>query len=545
MSLACRAGRQVGADPMTDGPSVSSGEQVWKPNGNPWIIAVAVSLAAFMEVLDTSIANVALPHIAGNLGASNDESTWVLTSYLVSNAIVLPISGWLVGWLGRKKFFLTCIVFFTVSSFLCGIAPSLGLLLLFRVLQGAFGGGLQPMAQAILGDTFPPEKRGLAFALYGITAICAPAIGPTLGGWITDSYSWRWVFYINVPVGAMALLLVYQLVEDPPYLARVKKKLSRFDFIGFSLLTVGVGALQIALDKGQEDDWFGSHFITTLVAIAVVGLVSLVIWEWLHKEPIVDVRLFKNFNFATSSVMFLVLGMALFSSTVLMPQLLQTLMGYTAQKAGMVLSAGALVVLVVLPMVGKLTTRFQARYLIAFGWITLAVSMYASCKQIDLLMSFRSATLLRIWQYIPVAFLFVPLTLAGYVGLSAEKTNAAAGLMNFMRNIGQSVGTSAVTTLIARRSQYHQSVLSAYTGSGRFRNALTALSMNLTHAGLSAYAARQQALARLYGLVQSQAAVLSYVDAYWLLSMCSAFMFVSSFLLKKNEPGKGGKVSVH
>ena len=530
---------------MTGAGSGSSAEDVWQPKGNPWIIAVAVSLAAFMEVLDTSIANVALPHIAGNLGASNDESTWVLTSYLVSNAIVLPISGWLVGWLGRKRFFLTCIVFFTVSSFLCGIAPRLGLLLLFRVLQGAFGGGLQPMAQAILGDTFPPEKRGLAFALYGITAICAPAIGPTLGGWITDSYSWRWVFYINVPVGALALLLVYRLVEDPPYLARTKKNLSRFDFIGFSLLTVGVGALQIALDKGQEDDWFGSHFITSLVIIAVAGLVTLIIWEWFHKEPIVDVRLFKNFNFATSSLMFLMLGMALFSSTVLMPQLLQTLMGYSAQKAGMVLSAGALVVLVVLPLVGKLTTRFQARYLIAFGWITLATSMYASSKQIDLLMSFRSATLLRIWQYIPVAFLFVPLTLAGYVGLSAEKTNAAAGLMNFMRNIGQSVGTSSVTTLIARRSQYHQSVLAEYTGSGRFRNALAALSMGLTRVGLSAHTAQQQALGRLYALLQSQAAVLSYVDAYWLLSMCSALMFVSSFLLKKNEPGKGGKVSVH
>ena len=530
---------------MTGAGSGSSAEDVWQPKGNPWIIAVAVSLAAFMEVLDTSIANVALPHIAGNLGASNDESTWVLTSYLVSNAIVLPISGWLVGWLGRKRFFLTCIVFFTVSSFLCGIAPRLGLLLLFRVLQGAFGGGLQPMAQAILGDTFPPEKRGLAFALYGITAICAPAIGPTLGGWITDSYSWRWVFYINVPVGALALLLVYRLVEDPPYLARTKKNLSGFDFIGFSLLTVGVGALQIALDKGQEDDWFGSHFITSLVIIAVAGLVTLIIWEWFHKEPIVDVRLFKNFNFATSSLMFLMLGMALFSSTVLMPQLLQTLMGYSAQKAGMVLSAGALVVLVVLPLVGKLTTRFQARYLIAFGWITLATSMYASSKQIDLLMSFRSATLLRIWQYIPVAFLFVPLTLAGYVGLSAEKTNAAAGLMNFMRNIGQSVGTSAVTTLIARRSQYHQSVLAEYTGSGRFRNALAALSMGLTRVGLSAHTAQQQALGRLYALLQSQAAVLSYVDAYWLLSMCSALMFVSSFLLKKNEPGKGGKVSVH
>ncbi len=530
---------------MSAAGSDAPGEDLWQPKVNPWIIAVAVSLAAFMEVLDTSIANVALPHIAGNLGATNDESTWVLTSYLVSNAIVLPTSGWLVGFLGRKRFFLICIVFFTVSSFLCGIAPSLGLLLLFRVLQGAFGGGLQPMAQAILGDSFPPEKRGLAFALYGITVICAPAIGPTLGGWITDNYSWRWIFYINVPVGALALALVYQLVEDPPYLARMKKRLSGFDYIGFSLLTVGVGALQIVLDKGQEDDWFGSHFITTLVVIAAAGLVSLVIWEWFQKEPIVDVRLFKNFNVVTTNLMFLILGMALFSSTVLMPQLLQTLMGYTAQRAGMVLSAAALVVLVLLPMVGKLTTLFQARHIMAFGWITLSAGMYISCKQVDLLMSFRAATLLRVWQYAPIAFLFVPLTLAGYVGLPAEKTNAAAGLMNFMRNIGQSVGTSAVTTLIARRSQYHQSVLAEYTASGRFQASITALAMRLTHAGLSMHAAQQQALGRLYAMVQAQAAVLSYVDAYWLLAVASAIMFLGSFFLKRNEPGKGGSVSVH
>jgi len=530
---------------MSAAGSGAVGEERWQPKVNPWIIAGAVSLAAFMEVLDTSIANVALPHIAGGLAASNDESTWVLTSYLVSNAIVLPLSGWLVASLGRKRFFLICITFFTVSSFLCGIAPSLGFLLLFRVLQGAFGGGLQPMAQSILGDSFAPEKRGLAFSLYGITTICAPAIGPTLGGWITDNYSWRWIFYINVPVGVVALILVYQLIEDPPYIARLKARLSGFDFIGFSLLTLGVGALQIVLDKGQEDDWFGSHFITTLVVIAVVGLISLVIWEWFHKQPIVDVRLFKNFNVATTNMMFLMLGAALFSSTVLMPQLLQTLMGYTAQKAGNVLSAGALVVLVVLPMVGRLTARFQARHIIAFGWIGLAIAMYISSKQVDLLMSFRSATLLRVWQYIPVAFLFVPLTLAGYVGLAPEKTNAAAGLMNFFRNMGQSVGTSAVTTLIARRSQYHQSVLTEYTASGRFQASITALAMRLTRSGLNAHAAQQQALGRLYAMVQSQAAVLSYVDMYWLLAMGSVIMFVASFLLKRNEPGKGAKVSVH
>src|SRR5580698_9423937 len=282
---------------MADAP------EIWKPKFNPWLIAVVVALAAFMEVLDTSIANVALPHLAGDLGASNDESTWVLTSYLVSNAIVLPISGWLANLFGRKRFFLLCILVFTVSSLLCGIAPSLPLLILFRVIQGVGGGGLQPMAQAILADTFPPQKRGLAFALYGITAIMAPTIGPTLGGWLTDNYSWRWIFYINLPVGILAVLLVMKLVEDPPFLKRTKRAGVSVDFIGISLLTLGVGALQVVLDKGQEDDWFGSTFITRLVVVATVCLLGLVIWEWRHKTPIIDVHLFKNFNFATANLM--------------------------------------------------------------------------------------------------------------------------------------------------------------------------------------------------------------------------------------------------
>jgi len=516
-----------------------------KPKVNPWIIGVVVSMAAFMEVLDTSIANVALPHIAGNLGASNDESTWVLTSYLVSNAVVLPISGFLVGWLGRKRFFLACIAFFTLSSFCCGIAPSLGMLLLFRVLQGAFGGGLQPMTQAILADTFPPEKRGLAFALYGITIVCAPAIGPTLGGWITDNYSWRWIFYINVPVGILALLLVSQLVQDPPNLSRLKGAMPRFDYVGFGLLAVGVGALQVALDKGQEDDWFGSRFITTLIVVAAVGLVSLIIWEWRHKEPIVDVRLFKMFNFASCNVMMFVLGIVLFSSTVLLPQFLQTLMGYTAQKAGMVLSMAAICLVFLLPLVGRIAGHVQARYILAFGWITLAMAMYYSCKHIDLLISFQSASWMRVWQYLPVGFLFVPLTMAAYVGMPKAKSDAAAGLINFTRNIGQSVGTSAVTTLIARRSQYHQSVLAEFTRSSRFNAAVAELTTRLTHVGLSMHSAQEQALARMYRLVIVQAAALSYVDVYWLLAVTSGLMFLLSFLLAENEPGAGGDVAMH
>src|SRR5246127_2158894 len=325
-------------------------EEVWRPSFNPWLIAVVVALAAFMEVLDTSIANVALPYMAGNLGASNEQSTWVLTSYLVSNAIVLPISGWLAGRLGRKRVFMSCLAVFTASSLLCGIAPSLGFLLLFRVLQGAGGGGLQPMAQAILADTFPPQQRGLAFALYGITAIMAPTIGPTLGGWITFNYSWRWIFFINLPVGIITWFLVRRFVEDPPYIARLKSAGVKLDYIGIALLTLGIGALQVLLDRGQEDDWFGSRFITTLVVTATVCLISLAIWEWVYKTPIIDVRMFKSFNFASASLMMFVLGILLFSSLVLMPQFLQTLLGYTSELAGLALSAGGLVFLFEMPI---------------------------------------------------------------------------------------------------------------------------------------------------------------------------------------------------
>ncbi|HUN85267.1 MAG TPA: DHA2 family efflux MFS transporter permease subunit [Terracidiphilus sp.] len=522
---------------MSAAASVIAEEAAWAPKVNPWTVGIVVSLAAFMEVLDTSIANVALPYIAGNLGASNDESTWVLTTYLVANAIVLPMSGFLVGVLGRKRFFMICIVFFTLSSFLCGIAPSLGMLLLFRVLQGAFGGGLQPMVQAILTDTFPPRKRGMAFALYGITMVCAPAIGPTLGGWITDSYSWRWIFYINIPVGILATLLVYQLLEDPPYLSKVKASLAKFDSIGFALLVLGVSALQITLDKGQEDDWFGSRFITTLIVTAAVSLVSLVVWEWFHKEPLVDVRLFRIFNFASCNLMFFALGIAILGGTVLIPLYLQTLMGYTAEIAGLVLSGSAVLLLFLIPLVGRLTSRFQARHLIAFGWIAMALGMYISCRQMDTLISFRAAAWLRVVQYLPVAFLMVPITAGAYVGLPRNRTNAAAGLMNFTRNIGMSVGTSAVTTLVERRSQYHQSVLAVYTGSGHFNAAVEGLANRLTHAGLSAHSAHRQALDRMYAVVGAQAQALSYIDVYWLFAVMCLLMFSLSFLLQKNTPG--------
>src|SRR5580698_256124 len=520
--------------------------EIWKPKFNPWLIAVVVALAAFMEILDTSIANVALPHIAGNLGASNDESTWVLTSYLVSNAIVLPISGWLATLFGRKRFFLLCISMFTVSSLLCGAAPSLGALILFRVLQGAGGGGLQPMAQAILADTFPPQKRGLAFALYGITAVMAPTIGPTLGGWITDNYSWRWIFYINLPVGILTLFLVMRMVEDPPYLARLKGAGVRIDYIGVALLALGIGALQVVLDKGQEDDWFGSHFIVTLMVISAVSLIALVFWELHHKAPIIDIRMFKSFNFAIASVMMFFLGVLLFSSLVMMPQFLQTLMGYTAESAGLVLSGAGLLILLEMPIVGQLTTKFPTKYIIAFGWLCLALGMYYSTKDLDLLISFKSAAWLRVAQSSGLGFLFVPITLAAYIGVPAEKGNAVSGLVNFMRNIGSSVGTSMVTTMLARRAQFHQSVLTYHATNydPEFRNQLQGLSQQLMHSGATPPDAQAAAYGRLYQSVLVQSQTLAYIDTYMVLAVAASIMFVLTFVVRKNDPGAGGEIAV-
>jgi len=383
-------------------------EQVWRPRYNPWVIALTVTLAMFMEVLDTSIANVALPHIAGNLSASTDESTWVLTSYLVSNAIVLPMSGWISNRIGRKRFYMTCVALFGISSLLCGIAPSLGTLVFFRVLQGIGGGGLAPSEQAILADTFSPRQRGMAFALYGLAVVLAPAIGPTLGGFITDNYSWRWIFLINLPVAALSLFLTSRLVEDPPWLRGKARGQHRIDYIGLGLIAVGLGGLQVVLDKGERLDWFQSPFILWFTVIAVAALIATLVWEYFHDEPIIDIRLFRNRTFALSCGMMFILGLALFGTTVLLPQLLQTLMGYSAQNAGMVLSPGGITVLLLMPVVGILVTKLDARYLIAFGFLASAVSLwYMTGLTLDI--NYGYAVKLRVFQSIGIAFLFAPL----------------------------------------------------------------------------------------------------------------------------------------
>jgi MFS transporter, DHA2 family, multidrug resistance protein len=463
----------------------------------------------------------------------------VLTSYLVSNAIILPISGWIAGAFGRKRFFLTCISLFTVSSFLCGLAPSLPLLLLARVLQGLGGGGLQPMAQAILADTFTPQQRGMAFALYGITAIIAPTIGPTLGGWITDTYSWRWIFLINLPVGLLALFLVRRLIEDPPYLKRLRGGGVRFDYIGVGLLVLGVGALQVMLDKGQEEDWFGSPFVVALCLTATVCLVALVVWEWYAANPIIDVRLFRSPNFLSANLMMFILGVLLFSSVVMMPQFLQTALGYTAESAGLVLSGGAIVMMITMPTVGRLTGKVQARYLVAFGWLCLAAAMFYTTTRLDLLVSFTSMTWLAVIQRVGLAFLFVPISLVAYVGLPAEANNSVAGIVNFTRNIGASVGTSLVTTMVARRALFHQAMLTEHTTTANvmFQQTIDVLTSRLVVLGAAAHDAQIQAYALVYRSLQAQAAALAYIDTYWLLAIGASIMCGLSLFLKKNIVG--------
>jgi DHA2 family multidrug resistance protein len=373
----------------------------------------------------------------------------------------------------------------------------------------------------------------------------APTIGPTLGGWITDNYSWRWIFYINLPVGVLTLFLVYRMVEDPPLLKRMKGAGIRVDYIGIALLALGVGALQVLLDKGQEDDWFGSRFIVTLALVSAICLLSLVVWEWRHKDPVIDVQLFKNFNFATASLMMFTLGILLFSSLVMMPQFLQTLMGYTAQSAGLVLSASGVVLLFEMPIVGQLTTKIPTKYIIAFGWLSLACAMYYSTVRLDLDMSFQSAAWLRVAQAFGLGFLFVPITLAGYIGIPAEKSNSVSGLVNFMRNMGSSVGTSMVTTLLARRSQVHQLMLSYHTTASdpALRNQVGGLSQQLIHSGASAADAQTHAYGLIYQSMLAQAQTMAYIDTYMVLAIGAGIMFLLAFIVRTNDPRAGGGVA--
>jgi DHA2 family multidrug resistance protein len=515
---------------------------------NPWVIAVTVTLATFMEVLDTSIANVALPHIAGNLSAGADESTWVLTSYLVSNAVVLPLSGWFSSILGRKRFYMGCVALFTVSSFLCGLAPSLGALVVCRILQGAGGGGLQPSEQAILNDTFPLAKRGIAFAVYGLAVVVAPTIGPALGGWITDNFSWRWIFYINVPIGLISLVLTNFIVSDPPYMKRTAAKLKdgfRIDYIGIGLITLGLGSMQIILDKGQREDWLASGFIRVFFVTMLVGLIAGIIWELREKEPVVDLRMLKDRNFAIATMAMFFLGFVLYSSTVLIPQLLQQLLGYTAGLAGQALSPGGAVIMCMMPVVGILVSRVDTRYLITFGCIVSASALFVMAGW-DLNLDFGHAVRARMLQSFGLAFLFIPINVAAFAYVPKEKTNMGTGIINLARNIGASVGIATVTAMLEWRTQFHQSQLMEHVNkmNPAYGNMTNGTAATLVSHGASAARAAAQAQGMVYNLVQRQAAMMAFLDNFKFLGIVF-FAVIPILLLMKKPKAPAGGVPAH
>lgn len=523
-------------------PSLSPSPSAAVPGVNPWLVALTVSMATFMEVLDTSIANVALPHIAGNLSASVDESTWILTGYLVSNAIVLPLSGWMSNLIGRKRFYMTCVALFGISSWLCGMAPNLGMLIFFRVLQGMGGGGLQPSEQAILADTFTPAKRGMAFAMYGMAVVAAPAIGPTLGGYITDHYNWRWVFFINVPIVVLSLFMTSQFVKDPEFLEEERKRRRakgfRIDYIGLGLVAVGLGFLQVVLDKGQEEDWFGSNFILLCSVASAVGIVGAIAWELRHPDPIVDLKLLGERNFAVANLLMYVLGFVLLGSTVLIPLFCQVMLGYTAEQAGLVISPGGVAIMLCMPFVGFLIQHVDPRKMIAFGLAVSASGLWLM-GHFDLNVDFSTVMWARVAQAMGLAFLFVPINTVAYAFLPKEKNNNASGLINMARNVGGSIGISVATTMLARRAQVHQTYLSANVTASRpaARAALNGAIHAMTSQGVNIVHATEQARAMLANQMLRQAQMLAYLDVFHMMIVFFLGAIPFAFLMKRPKPG--------
>jgi DHA2 family multidrug resistance protein len=510
---------------------MSNGNDTWKPSFNPWLIAASVMLATFMEVLDTSIANVSLPHIAGSLSATTDESTWVLTSYLVSNAIILPAANWLGHYFGRKRFLAVCILIFALSSAFCGAAASLGMLLFARVLQGAGGGALQPIAQAVLLESFPAEKRGSAMAVYGLGVVVAPIIGPTLGGWITDNYSWRWIFYINVPIGILAMFMVHSFVEDPPYIRNQKP--GRIDYIGFGLMALGLATLQIVLDKGQESDWFSSSFITWAAVSAVIALFAFVIWELRTKEPIVNLRVLANRNFAVGTALIAVMGVVLYATIALLPLFLQTLIGYPALQSGLAVSPRGIGAVFSMIIVGRLVGKIDGRYLIMFGFAVLGFSTYL-LSDIDLQISMGTIVWPQIISGLAMGFVFVPLTVMATGTLTAEQMGNATGIFNLMRNIGGSIGIAAVTTMLARGAQTHQAAMVSHLTpyDPAFQQRLQELAAAFGARG-NPMTATQQAYGAIYETLVGQATLLAYIDNFRLLAFLCLLCVPAALLFRR------------
>jgi DHA2 family multidrug resistance protein len=512
---------------------------------SPWIVAFAVSLAAFMEVLDTTITNVSLTHIAGSLGASSEESTWVLTSYLVANGIVLPLSGWLAGVVGRKRYFLGCIAAFTAASFLCGIAASLPMLIVFRLLQGVAGGGLQPTQQAIIIDAFPPAKRGAAFGVTGITMIVAPILGPTLGGFITDNFSWRWIFYLNVPVGLLAVWLVNMVVTDPEHARAQGAK--KIDYIGLGLVVLGLGALQIVLDKGQQDDWFESSYITTLALISFASLSCAIIWLLNQDDPVIELRLLSRRSFGLSSLLIFCVGVALYASSALLPILTQSQFGYDATLSGLVLSPGGLAVVFLMPLSGKLVGRVQARYLVAFGFVLVAAGM-AATSLISPDTDYRTFVMMRILQVLGLPFLFIPTSALAFQDVPKQLSSKASALFSLARNIGGSIGIAVIASYVARHQQMHQAALAREFGAGdaAYRALVDDTARSLMGRGFTAAAAHQGAVGRVYQEMLHQVALLSYNDGFRVMAAVMIGMAVLALLLPHNDPhAKKAAAPVH
>ncbi len=504
---------------------------------NKWLITITVMLPAIMEIIDTSVANVALPHMQGSLNAGTDEVAWVLTSYLVSNAVVLPMTGWLSRLFGRKRFLITCIVLFTLASFLCGAAPNLETLIIFRIIQGAAGGALIPISQAILMETFPPHQRGMAMAIFGIGAMFGPIIGPALGGWITDNLNWRWIFYINLPIGVVAVTMATYFIFDPQYLKRTGKM--AIDYAGLGLLTVGLGALQVVLDKGQQDDWFNSSFIVTCAVVSALSLLLLVWVELRHEHPIVNLRLFKSLSFSAGNLIMFVVGFCLYSSIMLIPLFLQTLMGYTATLAGMVLAPGGVATLVTMPFVGAALQRYDGRKIVVLGLLIGATSMFIM-RDFTLNASYWDFVWPRVVLGIGLAMIFVPLTTVTLASIPREEMGNATGMFNLLRNIGGSVGIAIAATMLARDAQFYQANLVSHVTpySHATRSTLAALKQGVMAKGVDAATADTASLSLLYGMVRRQAGMLAYNHIFWVVGI--AFLVVIPLLLLLKRTGTGG-----
>ncbi len=513
-----------------------------RPDVNPWLVAVSVMFATFMEVLDTTVVNVSLPHLAGSLSATVDEATWALTSYLVANAIVLPITGWLANFFGRKRLLMMSVTGFTTASLLCGLAPNLPMLILFRIVQGAAGGALQPLSQAVLLEAFRPEDRGKAMGFWGLGIVVAPILGPVMGGWLTDNYSWRWVFYINIPVGIVSLLMTRMFVFDPPYIRRAS---SRVDYWGIGMLAVGIGALQVVLDKGQQDDWFASHFITSLLSISLAALGILVIYELRTPHPVVNLRAFKERTYATGVFLMTCLGFVLYGSLVMLPIWLQTIMGYPALQAGIALAPRGVGSFITMPIVGVIIPKTDARKLLGLGIVTSALTMFGFSR-LNLNAGYWDFFWPQFVQGISLAFLFVPLTTVTMGPIAKEEMGNATSIFNLLRNLGGSMGIAGSTTLAARYEQTYTNVLAAHITPYNYKSyaELQGLRSLLGSRGSHPVTAARQSYAMLFGMVERQAAILAFLHVFRLLGVIF-LLALPLVLLMRKPPGAASGVAAH